>query len=61
MKNKNITKNEKDIVREICKERIKDNKELFLNEELIFIQDNLTTIKKIYMLGLIDGKNTYKN
>lgn len=51
---------EKEILEEIVKERVKENEKLFTEEELKFIKDNGKLIKKIYLLGLINGKNIYE-
>lgn len=50
---------EKD-VEQIVKERIKENENLFSNKELIIINDNFNVIKKIYLIGIINGKNVYE-
>lgn len=49
------------ICEEIIKERIEENKELFSKEELCIIEKNDTIIKKIYLLGLINGRDVYGN
>lgn len=48
---------ENDIIKIFLRERIKENKKLFTNEELTFINDNIDLIKKIYIIGLLNGKN----
>lgn len=45
---------------EIIEERIKENKELFTEKELNYIYDNFDLVKKIYLLGLINGREVYK-
>lgn len=56
-----MTKNvEKKIVEEIVKERVKENQELFTEEEIKYIKKNIKTIKKIYLIGLINGRQIYK-
>lgn len=52
--------NEKNIVNEIVKDRIKENEKLFTKQELKFIKNSNNIIKKIYLIGLIDGKNIWK-
>ena len=47
MKNLNVEK--------IVKERIKENKKIFNSEELIFLNNNVNIIKKIYLVGIVDG------
>ena len=42
-------------VEKIIKERIKENEELFTIEELIFLNNHVNIIKKIYLVGVIDG------
>jgi len=42
-------------IEEILKERIKDNKELFTQEEIDDIISN-DTYTKIYLLGMLDAK-----
>ena len=44
---------------EIIEEIILENEELFNKEELLMINSNLKVIKKIYLLGLINGKQIY--
>ena len=51
---------EKEILKEIVKERVKENEKLFTEEELNFIKNNSKIIKKIYLLGLINGKSIYE-
>ena len=38
----------------LIKERIKENERLFNKEELTFINENIKTINKIYLLGILD-------
>lgn len=40
-------------------EIILENEGLFNKEELLMINSNLKVIKKIYLLGLINGKQIY--
>lgn len=44
---------------EIIEERIKENKELFKEEELKCMANNFDLVKKIYLLGLINGREIY--
>ena len=44
---------------EILKQRIKENEELFSKEELKTIENNIILTKKIYIIGLINGKQIY--
>lgn len=44
---------------EIVKERIKENKKLFSKEELKTIENNIILTKKVYMIGLVNGKQIY--
>lgn len=37
-------------------QRIEENKNLFNEEEILQIKENYTIIKKIYFLGIYDGK-----
>jgi len=46
---------EKD-VEKIISERIKKNEKMFSNKEIKVINGNLSTICKIYTLGLVDKK-----
>ena len=39
----------------LIKERIEENEKLFSVEELKIIKNNVNIVKKIYMLGLLDG------
>lgn len=52
--------NEEISVEKILKERIKENEELFNKEEIALLNNNIRIIKKIYLLGLINGRNIYK-
>lgn len=54
MKYKNVTMEE-----EIVRERIKENEDLFTKKELEIIEKNFSTVKKIYLLGLINGREIY--
>ncbi len=44
---------------EIVKERIKENEKLFSKEELKTIKNNIILTKKVYMIGLVNGKQIY--
>lgn len=44
---------------EIVKERIKENEKLFNKEELETIENNIILTKKVYMIGLVNGKQIY--
>lgn len=46
---------------EFVKERIKENEKLFSGEELRIIKDNVKIVKKIYLIGLVNGKQIYGN
>ena len=48
-------------VEKIVKERIKENEKLFTGEELIFLNNHVNLIKKIYLIGLMNGKQIYGN
>ena len=39
---------------ELVKERIKENEKLFNKEELILLNNNVSIIKKVYLLALWD-------
>ena len=41
---------------ELVKERIKENEKLFNKEELILLNNNVSIIKKVYLLALLDTK-----
>lgn len=56
MKEENEIKN----FEQIIKDRIKENENLFSEEELLIINSNIKVIKKIYLLGLTNGRNIYK-
>lgn len=43
-----------DMLKKFLQNRIKDNRNLFSDMELEFIENNFKTIKKIYILGLKD-------
>ena len=53
-------KKENDLQKFIMK-RIEENKKLFKEDEIYFIKNNITIIKKIYILGIKDCKDTFKN
>ena len=40
----------------LVKERIKENEKLFKKEEIYFINKKIETIKKVYLLALLDTK-----
>lgn len=40
----------------LIKERIEENEKLFNKEEIYFINKKIETIKKIYLLALLDTK-----
>lgn len=44
---------------EVLKERIFENEELFSKNELSIMNSNIKIMKKIYLLGLINGKQAY--
>ncbi len=46
---------------EWIKERIKENEELFSKEELKITKNNFSLIKKMYLIGLINGREIYKD
>lgn len=48
------------ILDNFVKEKIEENEELFLKEEIELVKNNVSTVKKIYLLGLIDGREIYK-
>ncbi len=47
------------IVGEIVKERIKENKELFDKKEYSMLEENINLAKKMYILGFINAKSIY--
>lgn len=51
-----MKKEDEKIVKEIVEERIKKNKDIFSQEELKIIKENIRIIEKIYLLGLTDKK-----
>lgn len=53
-------KKENEIIEEVLKERIEENEELFNKKELSLLNNNIKIIKKIYLMGLINGRNIYK-
>lgn len=46
---------------EWIEERIKENVELFSKEELKIVKSNFKLMKKVYLMGLINGREIYKN
>ena len=45
---------------EILRKRVQENQKLFTKEELEFIEGNMELMKKMYILGLKNGKDIYK-
>lgn len=54
----NEVKKENDLQNFIIK-RIEENKKLFKEEEIYFVKNNISIIKKIYILGIKDCKDTF--
>ncbi|MEF2641526.1 MAG: hypothetical protein U0O04_03945 [Clostridia bacterium] len=52
---------EENIVEEIVKERIRENKELFNKDENNILEGNINLAKKMYILGFINARNIYGN
>lgn len=52
---------EKEIVNGLLKEVLQDNKILFTKEELDCIKKNFNTIKKVYIIGVINSKEVYES
>lgn len=48
-------------IERFVKERIKENEELFTKKEHSVIKRHMYLVKKIYILGVNDGRATYKN
>lgn len=48
-------------IERFLQERIEENKELFTKKEYSIMMSHMYLIKKIYILGINDGKATYKN
>lgn len=48
------------VLEEIFEKRIKANTKLFAEKELELIRKNKSIAEKLYMLGIIDGKEIYK-
>lgn len=42
-------------VEEIIRERIEENKELFTEEEITFINHNFNIIMKVFIIGILDN------
>ena len=42
-------------------ERIKNNKNIFTDEELLQIEGNYSILIKVYILGLLDNENLWFN
>lgn len=47
------------MVQKYIRERIHENKHLFSENEINFINQNEKCIRKIYLLGFIDAKDCY--
>lgn len=52
---------EENIVEEIVRERIRENKELFNKDEYNILEGNINLAKKMYILGFINARNIYGN
>ena len=52
---------EEKIIQEIVQKRVQENQNLFTKEELEYIEGNIDLMKKMYLLGLINGRETYNN
>jgi hypothetical protein len=52
MKNRNI-------VEKIIEDRIIENKEMFNRKEIELLLSNFNATKKVYLIGLINGKQIY--
>lgn len=50
---------EQKILEEIMKERIEENKNLFSERELDFINNNMDIVKKIYCIGYYNSREIY--
>lgn len=57
---KDVVLNKKINVESFLSERLKENENLFTEEELKYISINKECIKKIYLLGFINARNSYK-
>ena len=47
-------------INNFIKERIEENKSLFIEEEIQLLKNNQECMKKIYILGFINARNCYK-
>ncbi len=56
-KSKDIILKKKDelMIRNFASRRIKENTNLFSDEELLIIKNNKTLIEKVYILGFLDN------
>lgn len=48
-------------IEKIFEERVEENRKLFTERDISTINNNKDIIKKIYLLGLIKGKDIYYN
>ena len=48
-------------IEEIVKQRVEENQEFFSKKEIEVINNNFIIMKKIYLLGLLNGKEIYGN
>ncbi len=55
-----MKKENEEIVVGILRKRIKENENLFSKDEINLFNDNIKSIKKIYLLGVVNGRNIYK-
>lgn len=51
---------ERIVLDNFIKERIRENEEIFTKKELAKASEEFILIKKIYLLGLINGSDIYK-
>lgn len=51
---------ESNLVGRIIERRIKENKKIFSKEELEIINNNMEIVKKIYVMGIISGREIYE-
>lgn len=55
-----MKKENEEIIEKILKGRIEENENLFSKDEINLFNDNIKSIKKIYLLGVVNGRNIYK-
>ncbi len=49
-----------DVLGKFIKERVEENKNLFVDREIEIIKNNNSLIRKLYLLGFVNSRECYK-